>query len=439
MKRLLVVIFLLFTTVITPSLLAQDGNTDKSTPIDSYPLPAQPGAVRYTLADQWNKTNLTFSILNCPSTIDCNRAYGAVRAAFEAWGEVSNLSFTEVSGNNADILVQWTVNEEEFGRPGGTLGFAYYPSYGGDIYLDDAEPWTIFDGGPTDLYVVIAHEIGHSIGLDHSNDEHALMYAYSGVASNLTADDINGVQRLYGAPSDAGGAAPQTPPQPPAPENVPSGPVEVVEGSIDDSVFYQVWTIDVSAGETITFKMEALNGDLDPYLAILTPDSQTVLVEDDDSLGNRNALITYTFPDAGTYIVVATRYLTNDGDSAGSYRLTAERGQASAGQPPQAPPTQPPSAPTTASIAVANQSGVTVCYIYISPNDETTWGSDWLDPDETLESGFFIRWDGLATGIYDVRVQDCQGGYLESYYVEFDSDTTIYVYTDRLEVAAGVP
>lgn len=50
------------------------------------------------------------------------------------------------------------------------------------------------------LYRVAAHELGHSLGLSHSNDIGALMYpnyVFSGDVQ-LSQDDINGIQAIYG-------------------------------------------------------------------------------------------------------------------------------------------------------------------------------------------------------------------------------------------------
>lgn len=52
------------------------------------------------------------------------------------------------------------------------------------------------------LFYVAAHELGHSLGLSHSNDIGALMYPNYNVNSyddiQLSQDDINGIQAIYG-------------------------------------------------------------------------------------------------------------------------------------------------------------------------------------------------------------------------------------------------
>lgn len=52
------------------------------------------------------------------------------------------------------------------------------------------------------LFIVAAHEFGHSLGLSHSDDPGALMYPnyiYRDPDTfQLPRDDINGIQFLYG-------------------------------------------------------------------------------------------------------------------------------------------------------------------------------------------------------------------------------------------------
>jgi hypothetical protein len=69
---------------------------------------------------------------------------------------------------------------------------------GGDVHMDDGETWS--DGGAGfDFHTVMLHELGHSLGLDHSADTSSVMYAfYSGMRRDLTADDIAGIEAIYG-------------------------------------------------------------------------------------------------------------------------------------------------------------------------------------------------------------------------------------------------
>jgi hypothetical protein len=83
---------------------------------------------------------------------------------------------------------------------------AYYP--GGvetDVQFDDGDPWQAV--GTThipDIFGAATHEIGHTLGMDHSLDPSAIMYwifqRFQGLGTGyLTADDIAGVQSIYGA------------------------------------------------------------------------------------------------------------------------------------------------------------------------------------------------------------------------------------------------
>lgn len=50
------------------------------------------------------------------------------------------------------------------------------------------------------LFLVAAHEFGHALGLEHSEDPGALMYPVYTFAKDfrLSHDDIKGMQELYG-------------------------------------------------------------------------------------------------------------------------------------------------------------------------------------------------------------------------------------------------
>lgn len=60
-----------------------------------------------------------------------------------------------------------------------------------------------------DLLALLAHELGHAIGLGHSSVEYALMYySSSGITQRfLTQDDIDGITYLYPNEKELGGLA----------------------------------------------------------------------------------------------------------------------------------------------------------------------------------------------------------------------------------------
>jgi hypothetical protein len=67
----------------------------------------------------------------------------------------------------------------------------------------------------------------------------------------------------------------------------------------------------------------------------------------------------------------------------------------------------------TTSLTLRNNSGETVCYVYISPSSETTWGSDWLGSSEVIPTGD-IRVFSVPFETYDLRAEDCSSNSLST-------------------------
>ena len=187
------------------------GKMDKATlELMSRPRCGFPDTARFVAEGRkWNKTALTFSYSNFTPELTQAQARTALSQAFSLWAIVTPLTFAEVS-SSADIVIRFVAGNHGDGSPfdgvSGVLAHAFYPppnggALAGDLHFDEAETWTI-NTPPTgiDLVTVAAHEIGHALGLAHSNVTGALMYAfYGGAHRKLENDDVSGIQSIYGA------------------------------------------------------------------------------------------------------------------------------------------------------------------------------------------------------------------------------------------------
>lgn len=136
-----------------------------------------------------------------------------VRDAFAAWATVANISFVEIpDGTSAKLRIGW----DSIDGPGKTLGEASwhatsvnninYSISGAEIRFDSAENWstnknTTTAGTLSNFYTTALHEIGHTLGLGHTDDKSQIMYAFATDQLKLNTGDIAGVQALYGAAS----------------------------------------------------------------------------------------------------------------------------------------------------------------------------------------------------------------------------------------------
>lgn len=158
----------------------------------------------------------------------------ALNDAFAAWSSVANVTFvqasdsgavlghtgTDVSGSIRIGAFDLTGAEEgspyynagawAFEPPGGTSAFAglatanNQPSLFGDLLLN-SEAFFYASGGSdfseyaNEIRNILIHELGHSLGLLHSDDPDAIMNPLRDTTDlSLGVDDIAGIQFLYG-------------------------------------------------------------------------------------------------------------------------------------------------------------------------------------------------------------------------------------------------
>jgi len=79
------------------------------------------------------------------------------------------------------------------------------------MHFDDSESGHI--GVNTDLFSMALHELGHSLGLGHSDDPTAVMYPYYKMVTTLAAPDIASILTLYAAQTSVSTVPPPAPAQ----------------------------------------------------------------------------------------------------------------------------------------------------------------------------------------------------------------------------------
>lgn len=160
-----------------------------------------------TITDSGAPSNLIATLNAHYSTTTWQREFAR---ALQTWADVSPLNFHFVADSGAASGTSGSAQgDSRFGdiRLGGYarsdnyVAYTYYPSsttLGGDEFL--ATNITLYIGSYPDLYSVLLHESGHAIGLAHSTLSTAVMYpTIMGVYTGLSADDIAGIQAIYGA------------------------------------------------------------------------------------------------------------------------------------------------------------------------------------------------------------------------------------------------
>lgn len=146
----------------------------------------------------------------------------SVEEAFMVWAEVAPLHFTEVEDQGGGVPLGNYLNgqfgqirlshryingPDPIGGSPTTKALAWFPgnsNIAADIHFDNGDPWQVNGTTSTpDVLGAAIHEIGHTLGLTHSNIPGTNLYwifrRHSGSGSGmLLPDDIAAIQSVYG-------------------------------------------------------------------------------------------------------------------------------------------------------------------------------------------------------------------------------------------------
>lgn len=136
--------------------------------------------------------------------------HGEIGRALAEWSRHVDVSFTPAASpyDPRALAILWgpASHGDSYPFEPHVLAHAFYPAphspepIAGDVHFNDGFDWGASDPSRYDVYSIMLHETGHSLGLTHSSDPDAVMYPmYRGIYAGLTGTDIASARHLYAA------------------------------------------------------------------------------------------------------------------------------------------------------------------------------------------------------------------------------------------------
>lgn len=132
-----------------------------------------------------------------------------IERALSEWTRHADIQISYTNERRKAKSIDFLFGSEYHGDPfpfdskGGLLAHAFYPAgtnpepIAGDVHFDADETWS--EAGDPELFSAALHEVGHSLGLGHSDTPGSVMYPYYSDLQKLADDDVAALLRLYSA------------------------------------------------------------------------------------------------------------------------------------------------------------------------------------------------------------------------------------------------
>jgi hypothetical protein len=187
--------------ILSSALLAQAylPGSVKTREFRCYSAGAGADAATYT----WKTKTIGYYIGPIPVALNGHDIRSEIRRALRRWEQKTPFRFVETFAPNQPETIdfRWLNTWERANWFPGELAHAYFPPPGGleptagDVEMNPDVEWNF--GEEVDVFSVVLHEVGHSLGLWHTWDEPSVMAPLYRLYSVVGALDIAKLKEIY--------------------------------------------------------------------------------------------------------------------------------------------------------------------------------------------------------------------------------------------------